>query len=83
MAKNAAKFAKLFSNGQSQAVRLPKEFRFEGDRVRIRRLGSAVVLEPVTFDVKKYFADIDRCGATDFMPEGREQPPMPAGVDFD
>ncbi len=53
MSKNATKFAKLFTNGQSQAVRLPKEFRFEGDRVRIRRLGSAVVLEPVIFDVKK------------------------------
>jgi antitoxin VapB len=38
--------AKLFPNGQSQAVRLPKEFRFEGDRVYIRRVGAAVVLLP-------------------------------------
>ena len=30
--------AKLFRNGRSQAVRLPQEFRFEGDRVRIRRI---------------------------------------------
>jgi antitoxin VapB len=30
--------AKLFRNGRSQAVRLPREFRFEGDRVRIRRI---------------------------------------------
>ena len=36
--------AKLFPNGQSQAVRLPKEYRFEGDRVYIRQLGGAVVL---------------------------------------
>jgi antitoxin VapB len=40
--------AKLFINGGSQAVRLPKEFRFEGEEVRVRRLGQGVVLEPVT-----------------------------------
>lgn len=39
--------AKLFWTGRSQAVRLPKEFRFEGDAVRIRREGKAVVLEPL------------------------------------
>jgi len=36
--------AKLFMNGASQAVRLPKEFRFEGDEVCIKRVGAAVVL---------------------------------------
>lgn len=39
--------AKLFWNGRSQAVRLPKEFRFVGEAVEIRREGSAVILEPV------------------------------------
>lgn len=39
--------AKLFRNGRSQAVRLPKEFRFEGDAVAIRREGQRVVLEPL------------------------------------
>jgi len=39
--------AKLFWNGRSQAVRLPKAFRFEGKEVRVRREGDAVVLEPV------------------------------------
>ncbi len=38
--------AKLFPNGQSQAVRLPKEYRFDGDRVYIQRMGEAVVLLP-------------------------------------
>ena len=38
--------AKLFQNGKSQAVRLPKEFRFDSDRVYIKRLGNAVVLLP-------------------------------------
>jgi virulence-associated protein VagC len=39
--------AKIFTNGRSQAVRLPKEFRFEGHEVAIRKEGEAVVLEPV------------------------------------
>jgi antitoxin VapB len=38
--------AKLFITGRSQAVRLPKEFRFEGDEVFIKRVGDAVVLLP-------------------------------------
>lgn len=42
--------AKLFWNGRSQAVRLPKEFRFEGAEVRIRRHGAAVILEPIASD---------------------------------
>ncbi len=42
--------AKLFWSGRSQAVRLPKEFRFEGEEVRIRRHGNAVILEPVAHD---------------------------------
>ena len=43
------KRAKVFQTGRSQAVRLPKEFRFDGDTVLIRREGSAVVLEPDTW----------------------------------
>ena len=39
--------AKLFQNGSSQAVRLPKAFRFVGREVSVRREGDAVVLEPV------------------------------------
>ena len=38
--------AKLFKNGRSQAVRLPKEFRFEGEEVYVRREGKSVVLTP-------------------------------------
>jgi antitoxin VapB len=39
--------AKLFRNGRSQAVRLPKEFRFDGTEVSVRREGEAVILEPI------------------------------------
>ena len=41
------KTAKIFQHGNSQAVRLPKEFRFDTESVLIRRDGNAVVLEPV------------------------------------
>ncbi|MDQ8165298.1 MAG: type II toxin-antitoxin system VapB family antitoxin [Gemmatimonadota bacterium] len=42
-----SKRAKLFANGRSQAVRLPKEFRFAGNEVNIERRGDAVILTPV------------------------------------
>jgi antitoxin VapB len=42
--------AKLFWSGRSQAVRLPREFRFSGSQVRVRRHGAAVILEPVAED---------------------------------
>jgi antitoxin VapB len=42
--------AKLFWSGRSQAVRLPKEFRFRGEEVRIRRHGNAVILQPLDED---------------------------------
>jgi antitoxin VapB len=68
--------AKLFKSGRSQAVRLPKEFRFEGTEVRIRREGARVILEPVPVDMKKVFAEMDRIGGDPIFPDGREQPPM-------
>ena len=40
--------AKLFTHGRSQAVRLPKEFRFEGKKVRVSRVGNRVILEPAS-----------------------------------
>jgi antitoxin VapB len=42
--------AKVFWSGRSQAVRLPKEFRFDSDQVRIRRRGNVVILEPLPPD---------------------------------
>ena len=71
------KTAKLFMHGRSQAVRLPKEFRLPGKEVRVRRMGDGVLLEPLQFDVKAWFARLDSYGDVPFMPEGREQPPMP------
>ena len=39
--------AKIFQNGRSQAVRLPKAFRMPGDEVKISKEGDKVILEPV------------------------------------
>jgi antitoxin VapB len=68
---------KLFWNGRSQAVRLPKEYRFVGDRVRVRRMGAGVLLEPMVDDVDAWFAALDRFAPEPFMPEGRDQPATP------
>jgi antitoxin VapB len=69
--------AKLFWNGRSQAVRLPKEFRFEGDRVRVTRMGAGILLEPVPQEVKEtaeqLFARMDAMGGDPIFPEGRKQ----------
>jgi antitoxin VapB len=69
--------AKLFKNGRSQAVRIPKEFRFEGVKeVSLRREGKAVILEPVEeFSWNKWWESWQALG-DDFMPEGRRQLPM-------
>ena len=63
--------AKLFRNGRSQAVRLPREFRFEGDRVRIRQVADGVLLEPFISDTPKWFAELDRLNSEPFMKKSR------------
>lgn len=69
---------KLFRNGRSQAVRLPREFRFVGDRVRVRRVPQGVLLEPYISDTTKWFEELDRFGfAGPFKAEEREQPVTP------
>ena len=54
------KFARVFMNGRSQAVRLPREFRFDTDRVGIRREGCNVILSPLYADWNDYFANAPR-----------------------
>ena len=66
------KTAKLFQNGQSQAVRLPKEFRFEGDEVFIKRTGNVVMLIPTAHSWDALLSSLDKF-TPDFMPE-RNQP---------
>jgi antitoxin VapB len=66
------KTAKLFKNGDSQAVRLPKEFRFSGEEVLIKRVGEAVVLLPKARSWETLIGSLAKFPA-DFMGE-REQP---------
>ena len=70
--------AKLFRNGRSQAVRLPREFRFEGTEVRVRRVPEGVLLEPLAFDPKKWFAEMDKLTQGSFFKDGRKQPKTPS-----
>ena len=65
--------AKIFWSGRSQAVRLPKNFRLRGDEVRIRRHGSAIILEPIAED----WAWLDLIAGKldeDFVQAATEQP---------
>jgi antitoxin VapB len=65
--------AKVFWSGRSQAVRLPKSFRFDTDEVRIRRHGAAVILEPVARDWAWLDGVVGPVDA-DFARAAREQP---------
>ena len=62
--------AKLFMHGRSQAVRLPKEFRFQGKEVKVTKIGDAVLLEPLEeqkpFHADAFWAKLDALGARDF-----------------
>ena len=64
--------AKIFMNGRSQAVRLPKEYRFDDDEVYINKVGNVVMLFPKNDEWDSLFE-----GATmftdDFMKDGRQQ----------
>ncbi len=56
------KFARVFMTGRSQAVRLPQEFRFDTDRVAIRREGANVILSPPYKDWADYLARAPKAG---------------------
>ena len=65
------KTAKLFRNGQSQAVRLPKEFRFEDDYVFIKKSGNAVILIPAKESWDGLIRSLDKF-SDDFLSERRQ-----------
>ena len=64
--------AKIFINGRSQAVRLPKEFQFSGKDVLIQKIGDAVILIP-NDKLWKVFLHGLNSFSDDFMSNGREQ----------
>ncbi|MSP11476.1 MAG: antitoxin [Chloroflexi bacterium] len=64
--------AKLFRNGKSQAIRLPKEYRFSGTKVYLKKIGNAVVLIPEQDSWQTLLDSLDLF-SDDFL-EQREQP---------
>jgi len=64
--------AKLFQNGRSQAVRLPKDFQFRGDEVYIQKHGDAVLLFPHEKAWEVFMEGISEF-SDDFMIDGRDQ----------
>lgn len=78
--------AKVFKSGNSQAVRLPKAFRFSDDmkEVRIRRHGKGVLLEPIE-DADPWAPMLKVIGtfSDDLFEDGRDQPAMPPDRDLD
>ena len=77
--------AKLFINGGSQALRLPKAFRFAGEEVLLRREGGRVIIEEIPPSgggwarLRSVIADF----SPDFMTDGRNQPERADARDFD
>lgn len=64
--------AKIFENGRSQAVRLPKEYRFESDEVTISKIGDIVMLFPVENKWNSFVQAIDMF-SDDYMADGRDE----------
>ena len=62
--------AKIFENGRSQAVRLPKKYRFSVDEVIVQRLGSSLILTPKEKIVDTILSSLDEF-TDDFMADGR------------
>jgi antitoxin VapB len=66
--------ARVFKSGNSQAVRLPKQFRFRGKEVEISRRGDEVVLREKTRGMQRAF-ELLASLPDDFYAEGRKDPP--------
>jgi antitoxin VapB len=64
--------AKIFQSGNSQAVRLPKEFRFDSDEVGIKRVGTVVVLYDPNDRYHRLTSAMEQFTG-DFMADGRDQ----------
>lgn len=77
--------AKVFMNGRSQAVRLPKEFRFDTDEVTVERQGDAIILRPRSYTHARWWARMEKImGQFEGMPDEIERDKTPPrDVDFD
>jgi virulence-associated protein VagC len=68
--------AKIFRKGQEQSVRIPPQFHFKGNRLHIRNLRGAVLLEPIFSSFEHWSTTMDRF-QTPFMKGNRNQPEAP------
>ncbi len=64
---------KLFQNGRSQAVRLPKEYRFEGSEIGVGRVGNAVILYPLNDPWAVFFEGAEELAQAELGPLKRDQ----------
>lgn len=64
--------AKVFKSGNSQAIRLPKAFRFESDKVYLKRDGENLILKPYKPDWQGLVESLEQF-SSDFFAEGRDQ----------
>ena len=67
------KTAKIFRSGNSQAVRIPKEFQLEGEEVEIQKKGNSLVLRPKKISWTSLVESLKKF-TEDFMANGRSQP---------
>lgn len=67
--------AKIFKNGKSQAIRLPKEYRFQGSKVYVKQVGNAVVLIPEQDSWQTLIESLEQF-SDDFMLERHQPPPQ-------
>jgi antitoxin VapB len=72
---------KIFKSGNSQAVRLPKEFQFDEKEVQIFRRGDEIVLKKKPRNLARVFELLTEL-SDDFMDKGREQPPVQEREEF-
>lgn len=73
------KTAKIFKNGRSQAVRLPKEFRFDCDEVFVQKQGDKVILSAIEPGWDEFFDSIS-VFSEDFLAEREDLPPQERSV---
>ncbi|MCR6659926.1 MAG: antitoxin [Asticcacaulis sp.] len=81
-----SRYARVFQSGNSQAVRLPKEFRLNADEVEISREGDAIILRPRVEQHERWAslrAAVSRGFSSDFLKHGREQPEEQERPDLD
>jgi len=69
----ASKKTRLFMSGNSQAVRIPREFQLEGDEVEIQRRGNTLVIRPKKLSWVPFMDSLKKF-TPDFMELGRRQP---------